>query len=100
MAACRIAKYQNYRTNFCSVINTRTIWIIVRHVLNQVPVLLGLTLIKPFEIVHNSKPDSKKWFELLSIGYFIRDTDNAKSCSKMQSHTLHGIAVGRDVGAA
>ena len=64
--------------------------------LNQVPVLLGLTLIKPFEIVHNSKPDSKKWFELFSIGYFIRDTDNAKSCSKMQAHTLHGIAVGRD----
>ena len=64
--------------------------------LNQVPVLLSLTLIKPFEIVHNSEPDSKKWFELLSIGYFIRDTDNAKSCSKIQAHTLHGIAVGRD----
>ena len=63
--------------------------------LNQVPLQLGLKLTTPFELVHNSKPDSKTWFELFSIGYFNHDTDNAKSCSKLQAHTLDGIAVGR-----
>ena len=36
--------------------------------LNQVPGRLGLKLTTPFEVVHNSKPYSKTWFELFSIG--------------------------------
>ena len=56
----------------------------------------GLKPITPFELVHNSKPESKIWFELFSIGYFNHDTDNAKSRSKLQANTLDGIAVGRD----
>ena len=64
--------------------------------LNQAPGRIGLTLTTPFELVHNSKPDSKTWFELFSIGYSNHDTDNTKSCSKMQAHTLYGITVGRD----
>ena len=70
----------------------------VRHaemILNQFPVRLGLKLTTPFELVHNSKPDSKTWFELFSIRYFNHDTDNAESRSKFQSHTLDYIAVGR-----
>ena len=63
---------------------------------NQVPGWLGFKLTTPFEPVHNSKPDSKTWFELFSIGYFNQNTDNAKSCSKLQAHTLDGITVGRD----
>ena len=65
-------------------------------ILNQVPGRLGLKLMTPFELVHNSKPDSKKWFELFSIGYFSNDTHNAESRSKLQSHSLDGITVGRD----
>ena len=57
------------------------------------PGQLGLKLTTPFELVHNSKPDSKTWFELFSIGYFNHDTDNAESCSKLKAHTLDGIAV-------
>ena len=71
----------------------------VRHsamMLNQVPGRLGLALTTPFELVHNSKPDSNTWFELFSIRYFNHDTDNAESHSKLQAHTLGGIAVGRD----
>ena len=64
--------------------------------LNQVPGQLGLKLTISFELVHNSKPDSKTWFKLFSIGYFNHDTYNAESCSKLQAHTLYGIAVGRD----
>ena len=64
--------------------------------LNQVPGRLGLKLTTPFELVHNSTPDSNKWFEIFSIGYFNHDTDNAKSRSKLQAYTLDGIAVGRD----
>ena len=44
---------------------------------NQVPGRLGLKITTPFELVHNSKADSKIWFELFSIGYFNHDTDNA-----------------------
>ena len=69
----------------------------VRHaamMLNQVPGQLGLKLTTPFEIVHNSKTDSKTWFELFSIGYFKHDVDNAESRSKLQEHTLDEIAVG------
>ena len=64
--------------------------------LNQAPFWLGLKLTTPFEIVHNSKPDSKTWFELLSIECFNYDTDNVESFSKLQAHTLNGTAVGRD----
>ena len=78
----------------------RVLWYFAVHhaamMLNQVPELRGLKLTKPFELVHNSKPDSKTWFELFSIGYFNHDTDNAESCSKLQAHTLYGITVGRD----
>ena len=63
--------------------------------LNQVPGRLGLKLTTPFELVHNSKPDSKTWFELFSIGYFNQDTDNAKSSSKQKAHILDAIAVGQ-----
>ena len=76
----------------------RIFYFAVRHaaiMLNQVPGQLGLTLMTPFELVHKSKPDSKTWFGLFSIGYFNHDTDNAESHSKLQSHTLDGIAVGR-----
>ena len=65
-------------------------------ILNQVPGRLGLKLTTTFELDHNSKPDSKTWFELFSIKYFNHDTDNAESHSKLQAHTLEGIAVGRD----
>ena len=71
----------------------------VRHaamMLNQVPGRLGFKLTTPFELVHNSKPDSNTWFELFSISYFNHDTDNDESRSKLQAHTLDGIAVGRD----
>ena len=64
--------------------------------LNQVPGRLGLKLTTQFELVHNSKPDSKTCFELLYMGYFNHDTDNAESRYKPQAHTLDGIAVGRD----
>ena len=64
--------------------------------LNQVPVRLGMKLTTPFDPVNNSKPDYKTWFEIFSIGYFNYDTDNTESCSKLQAHTLDGIAVGRD----
>ena len=78
----------------------RELWYFaVRHaamMLNQVPGRLGLKLTTPFELIHNSKPNSKTWFELFSIGYFNHDTDNSKSCSKLQAHALYGIAVGRD----
>ena len=71
----------------------------VRHVammINQVPGWLGLNLTTPFELVHNSKPDSNTWFELFYIGYFNHDTDNEDTRSKLQSHTLDGIEVVRD----
>ena len=78
----------------------RELWYFaVRHAAmmdNQVPGRLGLKLTTPFELVHNSKPDSKTWFELFSIGYFNHNTDDAESRSKLQAHALHGIAVGRD----
>ena len=64
--------------------------------LNQIPGWLGLKLTTPFELVHNSEPDSKTWFELFFIGYFNHDTDNAEIRSKLQVHTLDGIAVVQD----
>ena len=78
----------------------RELWYFAVHhaamMLNQVPELLGLKLTKPFELVHNSKPDSKTWFELFSIEYFNHDTDSSESCSKLQAHALYGISVGLD----
>ena len=71
----------------------------VRHaamMLNQVPSRIGLKLTTLIELVHNSKPDSNTWFELFYIEYFNHDTDNAESRSKLQTHTLDVIAVGRD----
>ena len=71
----------------------------VRHaamMLNQLPGRLGLKLTTPFELVHNSKPDSKTWFELFFIRYFNHNTDNAESRSKLQAPTLYDIAVGQD----
>ena len=64
-------------------------------IINQVTGRLGLKLTTPFELVHNSKPNSKTWFELFFIGYFNHDIDNAEIRSKLQAHTLDGIAVGR-----
>ena len=64
--------------------------------LNQVPGRLGLKLATPFELVHNAKFNSKKWFELFSIVYFNHDTDKDDSRSKLQVHTLYEIAVVRD----
>ena len=65
-------------------------------IINQVPGRLGLKLTTPFELVHKSKPDSKTWFELFYIGYFNHQIDKTDRKSKLQAHTLDGIAVGRD----
>ena len=64
--------------------------------LNQVPGRLGLKPTTPFELIRNAKPNSKTWFELFSIGYLNRDTDNTEIRFKLQAHTLNVIAVGRD----
>ena len=64
--------------------------------INQVPGRLGLKLITPFEIVHNTKPNYNTWFELFSIGYLNHETDNTESRYKLQEITLYVIAVGRD----
>ena len=65
-------------------------------ILNQDTGRLGLRITTPFELVHNAKSKSKKWFELFSIGYFNHDTDNTENRSKLQAYTLNGIEVGRD----
>ena len=64
-------------------------------ILGQVPGRLGIKLTTHFELVHNTKPDSKTWFELFSIGYFNHTVDNTEIRSKFQSHTLDGIDVDR-----
>jgi hypothetical protein len=64
--------------------------------INQVPGRLGRKLTTPFELVHNVKPDSKTWFELFSVGYFNHSKDNTTSRSKIEDHSLDGIAIGRD----
>ena len=87
------------RIYFIKASQLRIWYFAVRHaamMLNQVPGRPGLTLTTTFELVHNSKTDSKIWFELFSIGYFNHDTDNSESRSKLQAHTLDGISVGRD----
>ena len=65
-------------------------------ILNQVLGRLGLQLAILFELVHNSKPDSKPRFELFSIGYFNHQIDKTEGRYKLQAHTLDGIAVSRD----
>ena len=65
-------------------------------ILGQVPGRLGIKLTTHFELVHNTKPDSKIWFEILSIGYFNHMVDNIEICPKLQSHTLDSIGVGMD----
>ena len=78
---------------------TRVLYFAVQHVemiLNRVPGQLGLKLTTSFRLVYKSKNESNIWFELLSIVYSNHDTDNSKSSSKMQAHTLYGIEVGRD----
>ena len=64
-------------------------------ILNQVPGHLGLKLNTPFEFVHNTKQNSKTWFKLLYIGYFNQTIDNTESQSKLKTHNLDGITVGR-----
>ena len=63
--------------------------------INQVPGRLGLKLTTPFELVHNSKPDSNTWFELFPIGYCNCHIDKSERRSKIKAHALYGIAVGR-----
>ena len=65
-------------------------------ILNQVPVRLRLKLVTPFDLVHNTKPESKTWFEIFSIGYFNHTVNNIESSSKLKTHTPYGIAVDRD----
>ena len=62
-------------------------------IINKFPGGLGIKLTTPFELVHNTKPDSKTWSEIFSFGYFNHSIDNIESQSKLQAHTLHGIAV-------
>ena len=50
----------------------------------------------PFKLVHNTKPDSNKCFELFSIGYSNRHIEKTEIRSKPQAHTLDAIAVGMD----
>ena len=64
--------------------------------INQVPGRLWLKPTTPFELVHKTKPDSKIWFGIFSVGYFNNTVDNIESRSKFQAHTLDGIAGGRD----
>ena len=64
--------------------------------INQVPRRLSLELTTTFELVHNAKTDSNKWFELFSIGYFNRPIDDTESRSKLQAHSMDVIAVGRN----
>ena len=66
------------------------------HMLNQVPGRLGRKLTSPFELVYNAKPDSKTLFELFSVGYFPVDSKSGEKASLTESHTMHGIAIGRD----
>ena len=42
--------------------------------INQVFGYLGCKLTSPFELVHSIKPDSKTWFELFFMGYFVRES--------------------------
>ena len=63
-------------------------------ILNQVMGSLGLKLATPFYLVHNAKPYSNIWIELLYIEYFNHRIDNTESRSKLQAHTLDGISVG------
>ena len=57
-------------------------------ILNQVTGRLGMKLTTPFELVQNSKHDSKTWFGILSIRNFNRHINNIESRPKIQAHTL------------
>ena len=63
--------------------------------LNQVPSRLRLKLTTPFELLHNTKLDKKR-FGIFYIGYFNQTVENTESHSKFKSHTLDGIDVGRE----
>ena len=64
--------------------------------LNQISGCLDHKLTTPFKLVHNQKSDSKKRFQLFSVGYFNHATDNTSSRCKMEDHSFDSIAVGRD----
>ena len=51
--------------------------------LNQVTGLLDIKISTPFELVHNTKPDSKTRFGLFSVGYFNHTIDNTHIRSKL-----------------
>ena len=61
--------------------------------LNQAPGYLGLKLTTNFGLVHNTKPDPRKRFDIFSIGYFNNTVDNTDIRSKLQAHNLDVIAV-------
>ena len=63
--------------------------------LNQVTGRLVFRIATPFELIHNTKANSKTWFGLFSIGYLKHSNDNTERQSKLQDHTFDGIAVGR-----
>ncbi|KAL7539482.1 hypothetical protein ACHAXR_009373, partial [Thalassiosira sp. AJA248-18] len=66
------------------------------HMLNQIPGRLGRKLTSPFELVHNTKPDARTWFQLFSVGYFPHQIDNDSTRSNTEDQSLAGIAIGRD----
>ena len=39
--------------------------------LNHVPGRLNRNLTSPLNIVHGNKPDTRTWFELFSLGFFL-----------------------------
>ena len=63
---------------------------------NKDPGRLSRKLTSPFELVHGSRPVSKTWFKLFTIGYWEQDKDNSESQSKTEDQSLDGIAAGRD----
>ncbi len=52
--------------------------------ISQVPGRMSLKLITPSELVHGTKPDSRTWFELFSIGTFQHESDGTTSRSNME----------------
>ena len=78
---------QNFRASITKNQTGREFWYFaVCHaaiIINQVHGDLGLKISTPFELVHNNKPNSKKWFEIFSIGYFNSTVDNTKRRYKL-----------------
>ena len=64
--------------------------------LNQIPGRLGCKLTTPLERVSGVKFKSKTWLEIFSISYFNKDLDGAVPRSKIEDHSLNGIAMGQD----